>query len=53
MSFMRVVKVTIVQIVDVAAVTYRGVAAARPMLMSMVGMGRGGTSRHEITSFPP
>ena len=39
MSFMRVVKVTIVQIVDVAAVTYRGVAAARPMLMSMVGMG--------------
>ena len=52
MAFMRVVKVTIVQIVDVAAVTYRGVAPARPMLMSMAGMGRGGASRRETTSFP-
>jgi hypothetical protein len=51
MTFVRMVKVTVVQVVDVAAVTYRGVATTWTMLMSMVGMGWGGASRHGIASF--
>jgi len=51
MTFVRMMKVTIVQIVRVAAVTYRGVSTTWPMLMRMVGMGWGGASRHETASF--
>jgi hypothetical protein len=51
-TFVRVVEVTIMQVVDVAAVTDGGVAAARPMLVSMVGMDRCGAGRHGVTSFP-
>jgi len=50
--FVRVVEVTIVQIVYVATVTHGRVSAAWPMLMSMVGVGRGRASRHGIVSFP-
>jgi hypothetical protein len=52
MTFVRVVEVTIVQIVYVATVAHSGVSAARPMLMSMVGMGWGRASRHGMVSFP-
>jgi hypothetical protein len=51
-TFVRVVEVTVVQIVYVATVAHGGVSAARPMLMSMIRMGRGRASRHEIVSFP-
>jgi len=51
MTFVRMMKVTIVQIVRVAAVTYRGVSTTWPMLMRMVGVGWGGASRHETASF--
>jgi hypothetical protein len=51
MTFVRMMEVTIVQIVGVAAVTYRGVSTSWPMLMRMVGMGWGGASRHETASF--
>jgi hypothetical protein len=50
-TFVRMVEVTIVQVVGVAAVTYRGVSTTWPMLMSVVGMGWGGASRHETASF--
>jgi hypothetical protein len=50
MIFVRMVKVTIVQVVDVAAVTDRGVSTTWPVLVSMVGMGWGGASRHETAS---
>jgi hypothetical protein len=52
MIFVRMVEMTIVQIVYVATVAHGGVSAARPMLMSMVGMGWGSASRHGIVSFP-
>ena len=52
MAFVRVVEVTIMQIIDVAAVADGRVATARTMLMSMVGMGRRGTGRHGVISFP-
>lgn len=52
MIFVRVVEVTIVQIIYVSTVAHGGVSAARPMLMSMVGMGWGRASRHGIVSFP-
>jgi hypothetical protein len=48
MTFVRMVEVTIVQVVCVAAVKYGGVSTTWPMLMRMVGMGWGGASRHEI-----
>jgi hypothetical protein len=51
MTFVRMVEVTIVQVVGVAAVTYRGVSTTWPMLMRMVGMGWGGASRHETAAF--
>ena len=51
MTFVRMMEVTIVQIVGVAAVTYRRVSTTRPMLVRMVGMGWGGASRHETASF--
>jgi hypothetical protein len=48
MTFVRMVEVTIVQVVCVAAVKYGGVSTTWPMLMRMVGMGWGGASRYEI-----
>jgi hypothetical protein len=50
MTFVRMVKVTIVQVVDVATVTYCGVPTSWSMLMSMVGMGWGGATRHKSAS---
>ena len=41
MTFVRVVKVTIVQVIGVAAVTHGGVSTAGAVLMRMVGMGGG------------
>jgi hypothetical protein len=38
MIFMRMVEVTIMQIVDVAAVPHGGVAAAGAMMVGVVGM---------------
>jgi hypothetical protein len=52
MIFVRMVEMTIVQKVDMATVAHGGVSAARPMLMSMVGMVRGRASRHGMVSFP-
>jgi hypothetical protein len=52
MTFVRVVEVTIVQVIGVAAVTHGWVATAWAVLMRMVGMGGGGASRHGIASFP-
>ena len=46
MTFVRMVKVSIVQVVDVATVTYYGVSTTWSMLMSMVGMGWGEATRH-------
>ena len=51
-TFVRVVEVTVVQIIHVATVAHGGMAAPRPMLMSMIGMGRGRASRHGMVSFP-
>jgi hypothetical protein len=39
MIFVRMVEVTIVQIVYVATVAHSGMSAVRPVLMRMVGMG--------------
>jgi hypothetical protein len=52
MTFVRVVEVTIVQVIGVAAVTHGGVATPWAVLMRMVGMGGGRASRHGIASFP-
>src|ERR1700745_340955 len=52
MTFVRVVEVTIVQVIGVAGVAHGGVPTARAVLMRMVGMGGGGASRHRIPSFP-
>jgi len=51
-TFMRVVEVAIVQIVDVVVVTHGGVAASRPMLVSMIRVGRCGAVGHRVSSFP-
>jgi hypothetical protein len=51
MILVRVVEVTIVQIIHVATVAHGGVSAAWPVLMSMVGMSRGRASHHGIVSF--
>jgi hypothetical protein len=51
MVFVRVVEVTIMQIIDVAAVADGGVTTTRPVLMSMVGMVRRGAGRHGVISF--
>src|SRR5438270_7041358 len=45
------VEVAIVQVVGVAAVTYRGMSTTWTMLMRMVGMGGGGATRHNSASF--
>ena len=52
MILMRVVEVTIVQIIDVAVVANGGVAASRPMLVSMVRMSRCAAGGHWVSSFP-
>jgi len=51
-TFVQVVEVAVVQIVDMVAVTHRSVSAARSVLMGMVGMGPCRTSRHRFVSFP-
>jgi hypothetical protein len=38
MSFVRMVEMTVMEIIDVPAVAHRRVAAARPMLVGMLGM---------------
>lgn len=50
--FVRVVEVAIVQIVCMATMAHGGMSAARPMLMCMVDVGWGRTSRHGVVSFP-
>jgi len=52
MILMRMVEVTIVQEVDVAAVAHGGVAATRTMLVSMVGVVRCGAGGHRKSSLP-
>jgi hypothetical protein len=52
MIAVRVVEMTVVQIVYMATMVYGGMSAARPMLMSMIGMGRRRAGRHGIVSFP-
>lgn len=52
MIFMRIVEVTVMQVIDVAAVTHGRVATTRPVLVRMVGMVRSGTGGHGISSFP-
>jgi hypothetical protein len=52
MTFVWVVKVTIVQIVHVATMVHGGMSAARTVLMRMIGMGRCRASRHRMVSFP-
>ena len=51
-TFVRVMEVAVVQIVDMAAVAHRRVSAARSVLMGMVGVGPCRTSRHRLVSFP-
>jgi hypothetical protein len=51
MVFMRVVEVTVMQVVGMAEVLNAGVAAARSVLVSVVGMGGGGTGGHGVGSF--
>jgi hypothetical protein len=52
MIFVRVVKVTIMQIVDMAIMVYGRMSAAARMLMRMVGVGSSRASRHWVVSFP-
>lgn len=51
-TFVRMVQVAIVQIVDVAAMPHGGMPATRTVLMGMVGMVWCGASGHGISSFP-
>jgi hypothetical protein len=46
MPFMRVVQVTVVQIIDMPVMPDRLMAAARPMLVGMLGMLFVGAGRH-------
>jgi hypothetical protein len=46
MVFMRVMEVTVMQVVGMAVVLDGGMAAARSVAVSVVGMGRGGTGGH-------
>ena len=48
----RVVEVAVVQIVYMATMADGGMAAARPMLMLVVGVSWGRASRHRFISFP-
>jgi hypothetical protein len=47
----RVVKVPVMQVICVAAVTYRGMSTTWPVLMRVISMGWGGATRHEKSSF--
>ena len=51
-TLVRMVEMTVMQIVGMATMVHGGVSAPRSMLMSMIGMGRCRASRHEIVSFP-
>ena len=51
MTFVGVVKVTIVQVVSMAAMTYGGVSTTWAVLVRVIGVGGGGARRHETTSF--
>jgi len=46
MIVVRVVKMPVMQVVDVAAMAHGGVAATRPMAMGMVGVAGVGAVRH-------
>lgn len=48
---MRVVEVTIMQIIGVPAMAYRRMPATRTMLMSMIGVVWRRTRRHRLSSF--
>jgi hypothetical protein len=52
MIFVRMMDVTIVQVVDVAAVLHGGVPATRTVSVSVVRMGGCGASSHRGSSFP-
>ena len=52
MSFVRVMKMPVMQIVCMPAVMHRGMSAPRPMLMRVIRMGCSRASRHGIVSFP-
>src|SRR5438477_12629027 len=52
MVVMRMVQVTIVQIIGVSGVSHGRVAATCSVLVSMVGMVRCGAGRHGVSSFP-
>jgi hypothetical protein len=52
MIFMRVVEVTIVQVVDVPAVPHGGVSATRTVFVSVVRMVGRRASSHRGSSFP-
>ncbi len=51
MAFVRMVEVTVMQIINVAAVADGRVATTRSVLVGMVGMGRLGAGRHGVISF--
>lgn len=53
MIFVRMMEMPVMQIVNMAAMAHGRMSATRPMLMGMIGMGRGRTGgRHGIVSFP-
>ena len=52
MIFMRMVEVTIVQVVDVPAVSHGGVPATRTVLVSVARVVGGGAGSHRGSSFP-
>jgi hypothetical protein len=52
MTFVGVMEMTVVQIIYMVVVAHGGMSAARPMLMSMIGMGLGRACRHGVISFP-
>ena len=51
MAFVRVVKMAVMQVVDVIAVTHGRVPATGPMLMSVIRVVSLGTSGHGESSF--
>jgi hypothetical protein len=48
MIFMRMVEMTVMQVIDVTAVTHGGVTTTRPVPVRMVGMVRSGASGHRV-----
>jgi hypothetical protein len=51
-TFVWMVEMTIMQVIDVAGVTNSGMTATRTVLMSMIGMGWCRASRHGVGSLP-